>query len=408
MIKRTIQISVAVLLVTILTVLAQPVSFVLQGGGNLPAPSGEYGVGRTRLALLDTNRDDVFTEAPNDKRELVINIFYPAEVTASDSVGPYVEASGWQSVDGVPAFLVSPVTPNFVYDAPAVADSFPVLLFGAGFAGPVSYYTSLIEDMVSHGYIVIAVEHTYHFTDVYFPDGRVAHGSDFGLNDGIYDTEAAKVQLSAELVKDMQYALDMADELNTTHHALAGRLDLTQVGAFGHSFGGQTAAALALVDDRVQAAVNLDGSIVDPRIIGYGVTVPYLLVFDDFAPQNLDYFNGSVESWWQDFAARNYPSSLQHSGAPFHVVQLKGAQHGSFYTDLVQLKPMFPFVINSDLVGDLPFFTVLPATSTVMRVFFDAYLSGDVMTTKALANSHVQLRPGFDTSNWGITIETDH
>jgi hypothetical protein len=43
----------------------------------------------------------------------------------------------------------------------------------AGRISEISGYTSLIEDLVSDGYVVAAVEHTYTATAVVFPDGRI-------------------------------------------------------------------------------------------------------------------------------------------------------------------------------------------------------------------------------------------
>ena len=240
--KRKVSILIILLLLKVgLTIyLAGPIGYVLNGGAELPDPTGVYDVGRMRVAVVDELREEIFTEEQGDKREIVLSIFYPAQIESEMSVSRYTEATGWQSVDGVPAFLVSPVTPNFVNEAPAVEARFPVLLFGAGFAGPINYYTMLIEELVSLGHIIVAVEHPYHFSEVYFPDGRIVQGNDFGLAEEAYDTEEHKEQISAVLVDDMRFALDVAEGLNEADALLAGRFDMSRVGAVGHSLGGLT------------------------------------------------------------------------------------------------------------------------------------------------------------------------
>ncbi|HLQ77987.1 MAG TPA: hypothetical protein VK210_11565, partial [Terriglobia bacterium] len=44
----------------------------------LPAPAGPFKVGRTLLNWVDGTRDEVMTEVPNDHRELLVYIWYPA------------------------------------------------------------------------------------------------------------------------------------------------------------------------------------------------------------------------------------------------------------------------------------------------------------------------------------------
>lgn len=387
---------------------AGPVAYLLRDGPRLPKPTGTYPIGRLRLALIDQQRPELFTPAPTDQRAIVLTIFYPAQAGDQMPPGPYTAARNWQLVNGAPAFLLNLVTPRFVDKAPAADRAFPLLLFGAGFGGPITYYTSLIEEIVSHGYVVLAVEHPYHFSTVYFPDGHVIYANDFGANEGIYDTEADKIALSALLVDDLRFALDAAERLNREDAHLAGRFDLTRIGAFGHSFGGQTAAALGLIDARVKAVINFDGSIVDPRVIEHGVPVPYLHLFDAFGPPppaTLAQQGRTVTNWWADFRARNYPASLRTGQAPFHVVQMIGAAHYSFATDLPLLRPLFPLLITDDLIGEFQDDGPLRAVSALTLAFFDVYLNGGRSTNAALAAHHPLLYPGFDTTGWGITVE---
>ncbi len=45
--------------------------------GGLPEPTGEYTVGMTRYAFLDTARPELFTEDPDDRREVTVTVWYP-------------------------------------------------------------------------------------------------------------------------------------------------------------------------------------------------------------------------------------------------------------------------------------------------------------------------------------------
>src|SRR5262245_16683116 len=63
-------------------------------GGNfnmeLPAPMGKYSVGRTSFYWVDASRDEPLTKNPNDRRELMVKLWYPAE-SASGSPAPYID-----------------------------------------------------------------------------------------------------------------------------------------------------------------------------------------------------------------------------------------------------------------------------------------------------------------------------
>ncbi len=50
---------------------------------------------------------------------------------------------------------------------------FPLLLFSHGWGNPTFLYTAELQDIVSHGYIVVAVDHPYDTAYTRFPDGDV-------------------------------------------------------------------------------------------------------------------------------------------------------------------------------------------------------------------------------------------
>ncbi|MBU5443627.1 hypothetical protein [Paenibacillus sp. MSJ-34] len=46
---------------------------------SMPEPTGSYAVGTISLHLTDESRDETFSADPNDKRELMVNVWYPAD-----------------------------------------------------------------------------------------------------------------------------------------------------------------------------------------------------------------------------------------------------------------------------------------------------------------------------------------
>ncbi|MGW4698800.1 alpha/beta hydrolase [Streptomyces sp. NPDC004285] len=65
--------------------------------------------------------------------------------------------------------------------APGLRD-LPLVVLSPGFTRPRATLTSIGEDLASHGYVVVAIDHTYETAATTFPDGRVAacHGSRAG------------------------------------------------------------------------------------------------------------------------------------------------------------------------------------------------------------------------------------
>ena len=59
----------------------------------LPKPTGEYPVGITHLAFTDLARAEPFTEDPDDRREVTVTVWYPADRAGDDTVkaAPYYE-----------------------------------------------------------------------------------------------------------------------------------------------------------------------------------------------------------------------------------------------------------------------------------------------------------------------------
>jgi dienelactone hydrolase len=228
----------------------------------LPKPTGTYPVGTRTIYLKDPSRIEDRAEKPGTSRELVVQLWYPADpsnnhLAAYERMSETILATSYRSV----------LWTNSREDARVASRGgpFPVLLFNHGWAGRRTQDTFLTEDLASHGYVVASIDHTYNSSRVALPGDRIVED----INGG--DALDTNLHSASEIIDTWNKELNkwVADEifvLNTLQNdnldqksPWYGRLDTQRAGALGHSFGGAAAIQVCSVDARIQSAVNMDG-----------------------------------------------------------------------------------------------------------------------------------------------------
>jgi predicted dienelactone hydrolase len=150
----------------------------------LPAPTGSFAVGRAIYDWADDVQSDALAPVPGTKRELLVWIWYPATVGQSGAgVDDYVPAqvrAPAGSVDGALIFRLLTRDLAKVHghsyrnaDVSPQQQSYPVVIMRAGASAGVMNYSTLAEDLASHGYVVVGFDAPYRTRFVVFPDGRV-------------------------------------------------------------------------------------------------------------------------------------------------------------------------------------------------------------------------------------------
>jgi predicted dienelactone hydrolase len=142
------------------------------------------------------------------------------------------------------------------------------VLFSPGFGTPPLEYTSRVEDLASHGYVVVMIYHTYSAPATICANGRFALLTQAGFRSeneppgtSNQQTDADRNSIGRVWVADARFTRDQLTSLNESDPVLHGHLDLGTVGVFGHSFGGATAADVCQHDVRFEACANLDGTV---------------------------------------------------------------------------------------------------------------------------------------------------
>lgn len=261
-------------------------SFVLaqsRDKSELPRPTGAFGIGRTVFDWTDKSRQEIATSETGDFRELLVYLFYPAEKNSRGQMAVYFphlkEVEAFEERFGKDFFrqeygesyrLLSDTRTHTIENAKlSVKDRrYPVVIFSHGGGVPVLFYTAIIEDLVSHGYVVAAVEHSYDGDTVVFPDGRIITRSGWEVDvEGAPQERAAfhssRIKVGAE---DDSFVLSQLERLdkgalpNATKR-FKGRFDMTRTGALGHSLGGKIAITACQQDKRFKFCLNLDGGL---------------------------------------------------------------------------------------------------------------------------------------------------
>jgi dienelactone hydrolase len=249
----------------------------------IPVPAGPFGIGRVGYDWTDSSRADRYSSAPNAHRELMVYMWYPTSANSADAKGPYLP--GAQRMDALrevrdlmrqefgnlwPAMVSGAIFSHAREGAPVANSSrlFPMVVFSHGLGSAGFDYTCLIEDLVSRGYVVASIEHTYTALAVWFPDGRVVLRHKEQPPSGLTPQERFKWMVArvpeqiSEGAADVRFVLDriMAEKGDTRQFLLAGKVDLNRVAAMGHSAGADFAARACQLDVRFRACVALDGA----------------------------------------------------------------------------------------------------------------------------------------------------
>jgi len=290
-------------LAVILTILAWYIAGRLWLASPLAAPAllpptGPLSIGRTSFHwALDTPAGD--PGAKSARREVMAHVWYPASATRSGSTAIYIpEFAAVQGAMGKEALqdaaggafeALSTARTHAVADAPLLAEPtlYPVVLLSHGLRFNSLGYTMLAEDLASHGYVVVGVNHPATAFAVVFPDQRVTLFDEalWTARRTSAETQAFELAQVERCAQDLKFVVDQLERLDSQDSSsiFSGRLDLARVGVFGHSFGGRVAARACQLDRRLKAGIICDGfgrqMTIEKNAHGTTVEQPMLVYF---------------------------------------------------------------------------------------------------------------------------------
>jgi predicted dienelactone hydrolase len=381
----------------------------------LPEPTGPHAVGVTSLYVADASRPETWTADPDDHRELMVEIWYPAEPAPGAEPAPYWDDAALvgphqaQLSRDMLGLIVSDdgsshygdVPTHSHRDAPVVAapQKFPVLVFSHGYGiGRPQTYTALMEELASHGYFVASIAHTYETPAVVFEDGRVVPFDPIAVSailqredddgDRVFEdfsnsqdpeerdqimreylaTQEAAARSMSVWDADTRTVVDELERVVSGEREtpFAGRLDLERLGIVGMSFGGAAAAYFCVEDARCKAGLNLDGLHYGRGMADAVVKVPFMIVYAKRpgVPMNEFYY--------------------RHATGPAFQVTIADTTHMNF-TDVSISAPLLRWV---GALGAIDGQRMLRLMNVYTLAFFDRYLRDEPSALLEASSPH--------------------
>ncbi|WP_055495740.1 hypothetical protein [Streptomyces sp. TP-A0356] len=255
----------------------------------LPATTGPYRVGRTMFDWIDHSRIDPLAPRAGSLRELSVWLWYPAPPNTTGRPALYAPGAwGELHLASLPALgetEFGAVRNHALDGVPATTGQFPIVVLepGMGFAAP--QYTTIAENLASHGYLVAGVTPTYS-ANLTVLHGHAVHASPAGDPAGFDGTDLhagvaqeAGDRLVPVWAADARFTAAQVADLDRVG-PLAGHIDATHIAYIGHSFGGAAALQACHADPHCAAAANLDGTQYGP-VVHTGLNRPSLTIESD-------------------------------------------------------------------------------------------------------------------------------
>jgi dienelactone hydrolase len=301
----------------------------------LPSPTGPYPIGRSTVEWTDRSRTDPLAPGPPGPRTLSVWLWYPASLGSGAQPAPYTPGA-WaglhlSGVAGWGETGFDDVHDHASTDVAVAAGRFPVVVLepGLGFAAP--QYTTIAENLASHGYLVTGVTPTYS-ANLTVLDGHTVPATDAGDPSAFdaTDPHAGQAQAAGDRLVDIwaaddRFAAAQAEALDASGR-FAGHVNTASTVYLGHSFGGGAALEACRSDQHCAGAADLDGTQYG-TVVHSGLTKPMMIV----ASQNSCVTGTCQPANSGDQTTRDTARALlAASTGPIWCYQVNGAEHFNF------------------------------------------------------------------------------
>jgi pimeloyl-ACP methyl ester carboxylesterase len=240
----------------------------------LPGPTGKFPIGLRRFVWVDQTRN----LSADRRRMVVVSIFYPSDehsrhyaeyVFGASQLPVNDQTAALREVFGSAWGLIASdkIRSEAIENAAIVQarSKLPVLLFSPGLGMPAAAYSVQLADLASHGYVVVGIDHPNDSPLLILSDGsfipfdRKTWSEQQPPGPPTADGMKFGVLRQKDWIEDSVFVLQQLH--SQSNASFFSALDLTRVGAFGHSMGGVVAARLCQTNSQVEACMDEDGEL---------------------------------------------------------------------------------------------------------------------------------------------------
>lgn len=312
---------------------------------SLPKPTGSYEVG-TFTTELQTKIKDPFSS--NSFLKIPIQFWYPSDNDSTKLPAKYS-----------PLFKeTDTILTNSFYNR-QFANSIqkaPVVLICLGRGMTKHEYSVISEELASQGYIVASVDLPYIGTTKLIDGNLIKSSQQFRIPPGMLGGPYEKVDsfftsVSSLGTKYMNAAIHYITSQNKTETStLYKKVDINNIGIFGHSLGGRIAGQTIAENKMVKAYISMEGIAPrDIRISGINKPMAYMLS------------EGLVKN-----AITNYEQAIPNRKSDIYIIILKDFGHNSF-TD-------YPITDKTSANYKVDVTESIRITRKILVSYFDKYL----------------------------------
>ncbi len=361
----------AVGMVAILTILlCSIIILVILPVPKIPPPKGKYEVGTQTFFLTDESRRELYSDNDAEPRKFLVKVWYPATPLLKGEHAPWMDHATTYGraiarAFGYPKFVLDHLS---LVDSPAWQDApvypsrerYPVIFFSHSLRGIAAQNTGQVTELASHGFIVVAIQHTYGAAATVFPDGKIVY-----FNPSSFPEEASEPEytlsaqeLASQWAEDISFTLDfIINENQNQASPFFSTLDTTGVGVYGHSLGGAAAIQFCGTDTRCSGLLAMDPLMVpvSRQILNTGLSQNALFIFS--------------QEWIEDIGSRNnstFKGFFEKFGPLSHAIEILGTTQSDF-TDLPLISPI---TYQIGLKGSIDSDRMNEIINTYLYIFF--------------------------------------
>jgi len=327
-----------------------------------PMPTGKYAVG----IISKHWNNSILNYEPKERNEFNVQIFYPSN---SDKIKKFPYQP--EKIAALKKILPKNfVLPSFVWNCllsniysyaqpnALIADhdnKYPIIIYLPGINSE-DLHNLYLEELASHGYIIVAVEPPMDILVTVFPDNKLIEVDPI-LAKAVIENNREVIYKYRDKAherwsKYIEFTISKLKELNENKtSAFYKKLDVNKIGIMGHSHGGAVALDFCQKNKLCKAGINMDGWTKTYNSTKY-FYVPFLFMLSE----------GMDQPGMNELLKNNQRSNYEQ-------ITIQGADHGSFNDGILQKNLKRAFGISKKNYNK-----IRKEISEKIVSFFDKYL----------------------------------